>query len=185
MRMVLASASERRRKILAGLGYEFEVFVTHVDEVRLQNDPVAEVTENAVRKLRACVAERRDALVIAADTVVSFAGRNIGKPVDLVEAKEMLRSFAGCPQTVYTGVAIRGPDRDESIDVAESVVLFKTFTDAVIDEYFAQVDPLDKAGAYDIDQAGDLIIGGFEGSRTNIMGLPVEIIEPRLLEWRQ
>jgi len=176
--LILGSASPRRAKILASLGVPFEVVVSGVQETD-DGDPGEAVRRNAISKLQWCRQQHPGRRILTADTVVVSAGRPVGKPRDLAEARRWLLSFAGQDQEVLTGMAYldgRGSVRD---DVVRSVVRFRTFGGEAVDAYLARVDPLDKAGGYDIDQHGELLIAGWEGSHTNIMGLPAE----RLAEW--
>ncbi len=179
-KLILASASPRRSKILEEMGLAFDVIVPDVDEVHWDADPTGTVRENAKRKCVWAYEQYADAAVIAADTVVVFDGKCIGKPESMVEAKDMLRQFSGKTQTVYTGMAIYRPQQKIKICVDRSDVHFCNISDTVIEKYFSLVDPLDKAGGYDIDQHGDLIISGHDGSWTNIMGLPKEMVEKLL-----
>ena len=112
--------------------------------------------------------------VLSADTIVWFANRIYGKPRDLDEAKEFLRELAGKVHTVFTGVAFDG-----EVKVVRSDVKFRELSEATIEEYVARVRPTDRAGAYDIDESGDLIVESYSGSYENIMGLPVEPLK----EW--
>ena len=171
MKIVLASGSPRRAKILKDLGVEFEVVKTDAPEVSYPGDPERTVRENALAKGAAC--PRRGG-VLSADTIVWFGGRIYGKPRDLAEAKEFLRELSGRTHSVFTGVAFDGEAK-----VVRSDVTFRALSDADIDEYVAKVRPTDRAGAYDIDESGDLIVCGYSGSYENIMGLPVE----PLREW--
>ena len=115
---------------------------------------------------------------LSADTIVWFDNKIYGKPKDLEEAKAYLRTLSGKVHTVFTGVALRrsAGDSSESVDVrvVRSDVKFRELSDAMIDEYVARVKPTDRAGAYDIDESGDLIVESYTGSYENIMGLPVE-----------
>ena len=177
--IILASASPRRKKILDEMGLCFKVMIADVDEVRMDDDPRATVSENAGLKCDWAAKRNPNSIVIAADTVVVFDGRCLGKPQSMDEATSMLRSFSGKSQTVYTGVAFclhEKGDKDIILSVEKSVVHFRELSDKVIEKYLSLVNPLDKAGGYDIDQHGDLIIAGYEGSWTNIMGLPKDII---------
>ena len=171
MKITLASGSPRRAKILKDLGVEFEVVRTDAPEVAYPHDPERTVRENA-RAKGAAAAGR--AHVLSADTIVWFDGRIYGKPRDLDEAKKFLRELSGNVHTVFTGVAFDG-----DVKVARSDVKFRALSDAAIEEYVARVRPTDRAGAYDIDEAGDLIIESYSGSYENIMGLPVEPLK----EW--
>ena len=166
MKIVLASGSPRRAKILKDLGVDFEVVKTDAPEVSYPADPARTVCENALAK-GAALAGRRD--VLSADTIVWFSARIYGKPRDLDEAKEFLRELAGKVHTVFTGVAFNG-----EVKVVRSDVKFRELSEATIEEYVARVKPTDRAGAYDIDESGDLIVESYTGSYENIMGLPVE-----------
>ena len=177
--LILASASPRRRELLAGLGVRFTVVVPEVTEHEAPDaDPRHMVRHNAALKADWVAARHPDALVLGADTVVFLDGLVLNKPRDLAEARAMLRRLSGRTHTVCTGVALRrrsdGLARDEA---AESEVTFKTLDNGIMDRYFAQVNPLDKAGGYAIQEATDLIIASWRGSYTNIVGLPVEMVK--------
>ncbi len=170
--LILASGSPRRAKILRDLGVEFEIVKTEAPEVSIPHDPVRTVTENALAKLHAAPTEGRATL--AADTIVWFNNRIYGKPRDLDEAKEFLRELSGQTHVVFTGVAFRAEDGTERTACVESRVTFRGLSEEMIDDYVARVHPTDRAGAYDIDESGDLIVASYDGSYENIMGLPVE-----------
>lgn len=163
--LILASGSPRRAKILRDFGIEFESVKSNAKEVSYPHDPERTVKENALAKGAAVEAKN----VLSADTIVWFNNRIYGKPKDLNEAKEYLRELSGRVHTVFTGVAYNG-----DVKVVKSDVKFRPLTDAMIDEYVARVKPTDRAGAYDIDESGDLIVESYSGSYENIMGLPVE-----------
>lgn len=169
-RIVLASASPRRAKILSSLGVEFDVVKTDAPEASHPGDPGRTVRENALAKWRAASARPGiDAKnVLAADTIVWFDGRIYGKPRDLDEAKEFLSELSGRTHCVFTGVVFGGEAK-----IAESRVKFRELSRQDIDGYVASVRPLDRAGAYDIDESGGRIVEYFEGEYENIMGLPV------------
>ena len=171
MKITLASGSPRRAKILEELGVEFDVVKTDAPEASYPHDPERTVRENALAKGAAAAPRTR---VLSADTIVWFGGRIYGKPRDLEEAKEFLRELSGKVHTVFTGVAFDG-----DVKVARSDVKFRELSDADIEEYVARVRPTDRAGAYDIDESGDLIVESYTGSYENIMGLPTE----PLREW--
>ena len=164
--LTLASGSPRRAKILRDHGADFVVVKTDAPEVSYPHDPVRTVRENALAKGAALAPRRR---VLSADTIVWFGGRIYGKPRDLEEAREFLRELSGKTHTVFTGVAYDG-----KVEVVASDVTFRALSDAEIEDYVAKVRPTDRAGAYDIDESGDLIVQGWTGSYENIMGLPVE-----------
>ena len=171
MKIVLASGSPRRAKILKDLGVDFEVVKTDAPEVSYPADPERTVSENALAKGAALLGRKG---VLSADTIVWFSNRIYGKPRDLEEAKEFLRELAGKVHTVFTGVAFDG-----DVKVVRSDVKFRELSEATIEEYVARVRPIDRAGAYDIDESGDLIVESYSGSYENIMGLPVEPLK----EW--
>lgn len=170
-KLILASGSPRRAKILRDLGIAFEVVKTGAPEVAIPHEPERTVRENALAKgaaVRAHLgAESCD--ILSADTIVWFANRIYGKPRDLAEARQFLHELSGNTHVVYTGVALNG-----AVRVEKSFVTFRALTDAAIDAYVARVQPLDRAGAYDIDENGDLLVAHWQGSYENIMGLPVE-----------
>lgn len=172
MKITLASGSPRRAKILEGLGVDFDVVKTDAAEATYPENPERTVSENALAKGAAAGSDAQN--VLSADTIVWFDGRIYGKPRDLEEAKEFLRELSGKTHTVFTGVAFRG-----EVKVVRSDVTFRRLSEEMIDEYVARVRPTDRAGAYDIDESGDLIVEGWTGSYENIMGLPVE----PLREW--
>ena len=175
--LILASGSPRRAKILRDCGVEFTVVKSDAPEVSYPHDPERTVRENALSKGASVGRARTPAAphgILSADTIVWFSGRIYGKPRDLDEAREFLRELSGQTHTVFTGVAYDGDVR-----VVKSDVRFHVLSEAKIDEYVAEVKPTDRAGAYDIDESGDLIVESWTGSYENIMGLPVE----PLREW--
>ena len=177
--LILASGSPRRAKILRDLGVDFEIVKTEAPEVSIPHDPVRTVTENARAKLHAALAATsavapEGRVILAADTIVWFDNRIYGKPRDIDEAKEFLRELSGQTHVVFTGVAFRAEDGAERTACVESRVTFRELSEEMIDDYVARVHPTDRAGAYDIDESGDLIVASYDGSYENIMGLPVE-----------
>jgi septum formation protein len=146
-------------------------------------DPRHLVAHNAALKAD-WVAERNpEDWVLGADTTVFLGGQVLNKPADLWEARSMLRRLAGRIHIVHTGVALRHRARGVAVDVGvSSEVEFKPFDDAVIERYIQVVNPLDKAGAYGIQEGRELIIAGWRGSFTNIMGLPMETTKQLLAD---
>lgn len=170
--MVLGSGSPRRAEILRRMGCRFEVLALDTEEIHDAIDPVRTVSFNAMKKYRACRRQRPEAALIAADTLVWFDGRLIGKPADPREAAEFLRSFSGRDQFVFTAVVMGLPPVDPERIVEVSSVRFKLLSEDTIADYLRRASPLDRAGAYDIDVNGDQLIAAYSGSYTNIMGLP-------------
>ncbi len=174
--IVLASQSPRRVELLREITPDFEVLPVDVEEL---HDPAltpqALTIENARRKALAAAAMRPDALVIGADTLVYIGGHPLGKPRDMSEAAEMLRRLSGTTHQVCTGIALASDGGVSCRDFAViSEVTFKTLTELAIEEYYLRVDPLDKAGAYAIQEHGRMIVEKISGSWSNIVGLPVE-----------
>ena len=165
--LTLASGSPRRAKILSDLGVGFTIVKSDAPEASYAEDPERTVRENALAK--GAAAGARAGGVLSADTIVWFANRIYGKPRDLDEAKAFLRELSGNVHTVFTGVAYNG-----EVKVVKSDVRFRRLDEAMIGAYVAKVRPTDRAGAYDIDESGDLIVESWTGSYENIMGLPIE-----------
>jgi septum formation protein len=162
--------------LLAQLGVPFDVVVANVTEhEEASTDPRVMVAHNAALKAD-WVAERyADALVLGADTTVFIDNHALNKPRDAAEARAMLRRLSGRTHTVFTGLAIRRKRDGLAIDEGvASDVTFKTLDEATIETYLARVHTLDKAGGYAIQEQGDLIVAGYRGSFTNIVGLPIE-----------
>jgi septum formation protein len=174
--LILASASPRRRELLAQLGLAFEVEAPEVVEYEeAAADPRSLVAHNAALKADWAAARHPDAFVLGADTAVFIDRTVLNKPRDLEDARTMLRRLVGRTHTVFTGVAVRRAAAGLKIDEGvSSEVTFKPLDDAAIDQYLAQVHTLDKAGAYSIQERRELIVAGYRGSFSNIMGLPLE-----------
>ncbi|MDR2512991.1 MAG: Maf family protein [Puniceicoccales bacterium] len=181
-RFILASASPRRQKLLAHHGFFPEIIPAQVIEHEDPDaDPQEMVLHNASLKALHLAERNRDALVLGADTTVALGEFVLNKPTDLDEARAMLRRLSGRVHTVYTGVALVWRERAlNSAHCITSHVRFKTLDDATISTYFQIVNPLDKAGAYGIQEGRDLIIEDYEEPISNIMGLPVEWVAEQL-----
>jgi septum formation protein len=177
-RFVLASGSPRRRQLLEEAGYEFEVIAPPVEEVSHDWLTIRELTVcNAARKA-SCVAQTLPrAVVLGADTLVSIDGHVLGKPADLKDAAQILRRLSGRSHVVWTGVCICHSVSGKSQSFcAVSQVEFYDLTDGAIKSYLAKVNPLDKAGAYAAQGHGKEIIKRIEGSYSNVVGLPMEMM---------
>ncbi len=175
-RLILASASPRRRELLAQLGVAFDVFVADVTEhEEASTEPRVMVAHNAALKAEWVSARHPDATVLGADTTVFIDQHALNKPRDASEARAMLRRLSGRTHTVFTGIAVRRLSDGLRIDEGvASDVTFKPLDEATINVYLARVHTLDKAGGYAIQEHPDLIIAGYTGSLTNIVGLPLE-----------
>ena len=174
MRIILASQSPRRRELLGRMGItEFEVIPAQGEEIAARTlGPDRLVEELSRRKCAEVSAAHPDALVIAADTVVSIDSQVLGKPRSEEEAGRMLRALSGRLHVVYTGVTVccQGKTVTESESTS---VRFRPLTDADIIRYIATGEPMDKAGAYGIQGYGSVLVEGISGDYYNVMGLPV------------
>jgi septum formation protein len=175
-RLILASASPRRKELLASLGVTFDIIPADVVEHEAPDaDPREMVKHNAALKADWVAARHPGAMVIGADTTVFIDRTVLNKPRDATDARAMLRMLSGRTHTVFTGLAIRrhrdGLKLDQGV---ASEVTMKAYDEATIELYLSRVHTFDKAGGYGIQEHGDLIVAGFTGSLTNIVGLPLE-----------
>ncbi len=180
--LILASASPRRKAILKALKVPFEIHLPSCDEVVYPDDPVATVGTNARRKAFSVLQRYPNATVLAADTVVSFQGKVLGKPKDPEEAQAWLLNYSGRSQLVYTALAFALPGcRDVSSRIEVTSLRFKEYGLDTVQRYLDHVRPFDRAGAYDINEHGDWLIAERVGSYTNVMGLPQEVTRDWLI----
>ena len=176
-RIVLASGSPRRRELLAGMGYDFTLCATDVDE-SIDGAPEDQVRALALRKGEAACALCPNAVVIAADTLVALDGKTLGKPEDDAEAAAMLRMLSGRAHDVLTGLCVTDTATGRrTLCVERTRVRFRPLTEAEIDAYVATGEPSDKAGAYAIQGGAASFVEAFEGSYTNVIGLPTERLQ--------
>lgn len=180
-KLVLASASPRRKKLLKELGFQFEVIPSTIEEYV----PPGTLPDDAVKTLALQKAQdisntlKYPAIIIGADTTVVINNESLGKPRDTQEAFEMLKLLSGNTHTVITGIAIIDNSNNKSIvDSVYSEVTFKKLSDEEIVNYIKTKEPMDKAGAYAIQGIGSIFIEKIQGCYSNIVGLPV----PRLNE---
>ena len=182
MRYILASKSPRRRELLSSIVDNFEIITREVDET-LPRDihPREGVEILAVRKGEMVAREvGDDALVISSDTLVELGGIPLGKPKDEADAFRMLKSLSGKAHNVHTGVAVHLGGRVYS-GVATTAVHFREITDEEIYSYIATGDPMDKAGAYGIQNGGGLFVTKYDGDYDTVVGLSVKLTK-RLIE---
>lgn len=180
--VVLASASPRRRELLARIVATFRVVPSAVEETLDAGPYEGAVTALAARKARAVAEQLGAGLVLGADTLVLVDGDALGKPVDAPTAQSMLRRLRGRDHRVVTGVAVvdarSGRTREA---VASSRVLMAEYPESLIDAYVASGAPFDKAGGYAIQDLEGALVAGVVGSYTNVVGLPLGLTR-RLLE---
>lgn len=185
--LILASASPRRAELLRQLKLEFEVVPSNAKEVFDDHLSPLELCQlNAHRKARAVAKKIPDALVLGADTLVFLDHNVFGKPSDKAHARDMLLQLQGRTHQVVTGVSlIHLRTHSEKIFAVSTDVLFRPLTPEQVDEYLVKIDPLDKAGAYAIQENGELVVSEISGSFSNVVGLPVEKVESELAAWNQ
>jgi septum formation protein len=183
MKLILASGSPRRSELLAAAGVEFEVIPSPAEEIHDSSLGMAGLCEeNARLKASAVSIHHPDAVVIGADTLVFLDGEPLGKPKDMAEAEKMLRRLSGKTNQVCSGVCIIGPGEKVISLHAVTDVFFRELDDETLSAYLAKTQPLDKAGAYGIQDHGEMIIERIEGAFDNVMGLPVEQVLAALEE---
>lgn len=196
--LILASASPRRKQLLAEAGYKFDVVVSQIDESSFSTDkitPVEYAKQLALAKAKDVAERYPDSIVIGADTVVDFDGQIIGKPADAKDAEAITRKLFSKPHKVITGLALVCKKRKLEIVEADTTIVYpKKLTDAQIAEHIASGIWKDKAGAYAIQEhdpsspkgyagASDPFVDHIDGSMTNVMGMPMELLK-RILPHR-
>ena len=183
-RLILASASPRRKELLAEIGVPFDVVPAEVTEFEAPDaDPREMVRHNAALKADWVAVRHPAATVIGADTTVFIDRTVLNKPRDEAEARQMLRLLSGKTHTVFTGLAMRRLSDGLKLDQGvASEVTFKAYDEVTIDLYLSRVHTLDKAGGYAIQEHSELLMAGYSGSLTNIVGLPVEEMKQLLTQ---
>ena len=179
----LASRSPRRRRLLRELGRPFSVVrSTYRETIRRNESPSRNAIRNATGKaLGAALPRRAPGIVIGADSFLYFQGRILGKPRDLAHARRMLRALSGRGHWVYTGLCLYHPATGRRrAGYAKTKVTFKPLSDETIARLFRRASPLDKAGAYALQADRGDLIQRIEGSRTNVIGLPLELLRREL-----
>lgn len=172
-KIILASASPRRKELMELAGYDFEVICADIVEVVPEKaTPQEAVMSLALQKAQAVAAEHKEAVVIGSDTVVALDGKILGKPHSEQEACEMLRSLSGRTHKVFTGVAIVCGGKVKNF-FDETDVEFYSLGDDEIKKYVATGEPTDKAGAYGIQGKGSVLVKRINGDFFSVMGLPI------------
>ncbi len=183
--LILASASARRVELLRQLALDFKVMPSDVPEILHDQLTAGEAAQiNAYRKARAIAKRFPDALVMSADTLVYTDSTLFGKPASMEDAYVMLERLQGRTHQVVTAVCLLNlRNHQQKIFAETTAVTFRPLDAVKIRRYLAKVNPLDKAGAYAIQEEGDLIIERISGSYTNVVGLPLERLRPELQAW--
>jgi septum formation protein len=179
--LILASESPRRRELLRGMGVRFEVVTARVRELDGATSPhlspVDLAWENARRKAKAVAALRPGRWILGADTVVALEKRIMGKPDSIDQAQDFLTTLSGQTHEVITACALIAPDGEAEIFHEISCVTLRDLSFQEIGRYLGEVNVLDKAGGYALQERGEWIVERVEGSRTNVIGLPTEALE--------
>lgn len=185
--LVLASASPRRAELLVEAGYEFDIQPATVSEPWLAtNDVQPESHAEAVAyfKARAVASSRPDATILGADTIVAIGDRQIGKPRDAEDARRILTRLSASRHRVITGVALIGPGNTRRmIRHAVTTLDMQRMTIDDIDAYIASGEWQDKAGAYAIQETADRFVTIVEGTFSNVVGMPLELLSVMMAEW--
>lgn len=185
-RIILASASPRRRELMTMAGYEFEVQVSHKEEVYEATKPDEIVKELSLLKAKdiASMNDAKSLIVIGADTVVAHNGKILGKPQSEQEAFEMIKGYQGDKHQVYTGVAILDYDADGNETIVSHAVKTDVYVNEMTDEeiwnYIHTDNVMDKAGAYGIQSGFAIHIEKIEGDYFNVVGLPISYVYEEL-----
>jgi len=182
LQIILASASPRRERLLRELGLRFIVVCPDgIEELAGGAAPDVVAMQNAQRKARAIAGRHPHAMVIGADTIVVLDGKIFGKPRDRDDARRMLGQLAGRRHEVITGVCLVHRSLDTELVFADTTrVWMRRLEPAQIAEYHNKIDPLDKAGAYAIQEHGEGIVVRIEGSYNNVIGFPTERLQATL-----
>ena len=175
-KVILASSSPRRRQLLKKLKIAFDIIVPNVEEINLETANKT-VSHNARIKALTISKKFPNHLIIAADTVVNLDNRILGKPNTLNEAKDMLKLLSNRWHEVLSGVCIISPHHGEKVWVSKAKVLFNKLSDEDIQRYIKLVNPLDKAGSYNIEEQELKVIKRVKGNRSTIMGLPLNEVK--------
>ena len=183
--LILASASPRRAELLKLLRVKFRIIPSDATEVVHEHLTPLEICQlNAHRKARAVAKRIPDALVIGADTLVFLDNKILGKPRNRADARRMLARLQGRTHQVVTGVSlIQLRTHRERVFAISTDVLFHPLDAGQIRDYLSRINPLDKAGAYAIQESGEKIISEISGSYSNVVGLPVERLREELSAW--
>jgi septum formation protein len=184
-RIVLASASPRRKELLEQIGLQFEVEPSNYDEeITSASEPHETARRLSLGKARAAARKHRNAIIIAADTFVVFGDRILGKPHSNAEAREMLRALNGQAHSVITGFTILDTETGKVTSRSvETRVHMRKLTLREIDGYVRTKEPLDKAGGYAIQGLGAVLVERIEGDYSNVVGLPLSALAESLKEF--
>lgn len=181
--MILASKSPRRKEILENFGFKLEIISPDIEEISDKVEITENIKEIAEKKAMEIGKDNPDKYIIAADTVVVYKDKVLGKPKDIRDAKEMLKVLSGRVHQVITAYCILNIEKRINIlsyDLTE--VKFKALDDSTIEWYISTEEPMDKAGAYGIQGKGAILVEEIKGDFFSVMGLPISKIVDELIE---
>jgi len=184
-KLILASASPRRRKLLEDAGFTFTVQPANIEEQLPESgDPEKTAIANSLVKARWVARQHDSGLVVGADTVVSYDSRIIGKPVDEKDAISILQALSGTRHKVVTGIAIIEPSTGREVTAAETTgIVMRQMSDEEIRAYVDSGEATGKAGAYAIQETGDRFVEKIEGSFSNVVGFPIDLFRKLLADF--
>jgi septum formation protein len=185
--LILASVSPRRAELLRQLQLVFQIIPGRARETEAEHLTPHEICQlNAYRKARVVAKQHPDALVLGADTIVCLGTQVFGKPRDMNDAHHMLARLQGRTHEVVTGVClVHLRSHRQKMFAVSTTVTFRHLHSEQIRRYLAKINPLDKAGAYAIQEEGDLLVKQIQGSFSNVVGLPLERLKEELERWRR
>ena len=180
-KFTLASGSPRRIELLRKAGIEFEIKTPKIDEEKILTSPEEYVLKLSKIKAESVLSEVESGIILGADTIVVLNGEILGKPNSREEAMLILSKLSNREHKVYTGLTLIDKDKNKIISDYECTkVKFKPFSNKEIDNYISTGEPLDKAGAYGIQNEGDFLVKSIEGPLDNVIGLPMKKLEKML-----
>ena len=174
--LILASGSPRRRELLGGLGVAFRVVTADIEEISDLIDPAQVARDLAEQKARAVAAREPGGLILASDTLVALGGLMLGKPKDSAQNAEYLQQLSGRTHSVFSGVALLGPDGRLQSGVEQTQVTFRALSDAETAYYSGSGEGLDKAGGYGIQGLGMALVARIDGDYSNVVGFPLGLV---------
>jgi septum formation protein len=184
-RIILASASPRRKELLEKIGLKFEVEPSdYAEDMRSELSPDELARSISLEKAKVVASKHNNAIVIAADTFIVSRGKILGKPNTRDEARKMLMTLKGKSHSVITGFTILDTDKNKVLTKSvETIIHIKNLTSEEVDAYVRSKEPLDKAGAYAIQGLGSVIVERIEGDYFNVIGLPLSALAEGLKEF--
>lgn len=178
MNIILASGSPRRKELMEKTGLEFDIDPADIDERKFQDKSAKKLTEIlAIEKAKEVAKRHPDSIIIGSDLVVSYQDHQLGKPTNENDAKKMLKLLSGKTHQIFTGVAIINTQNNKTasiVDVAN--VTLAQLSDREIEDYVETGIPMDRAGAYGIQDLGGKLVKEFEGDKETVLGLPTKIV---------